>query len=637
MIVNSDTSEKILSDLGENPRPEELYEYTKEKFFLAEPNLVELTSLATGTLDHVITLKSYEDQDNFYDEMESSGSRGFAPSRIVACTDRMPTCRSTQYQLSMAEAKKLANDPRVHAIELAPHLTGRKIVPFGFEYSDGWSKDGTNSSNMKNWGLLRCVNGQQIPDWGVDGQQNQVGGITTTASGLNVDCVVFDGNIPPDHPEYARNADGTGGSRVNQFNWWSLNPVVTGQPAGTYNYTAGSAGNNGHGTHVAGIMAGNTCGWAQNANIYNISPYGEQTNGTSTPNLTQLVNYIRTWHRNKAINPATGRVNPTVVNMSFGFLGNYFPKNGGLLYSNQFVYRGVTTNHPATAPAGQTSLQAAYNGNWTPQQWYNGGVQLFKFYIDVYGVILFFYADQDAAADAAIIDGIGEGIIWCAAAGNNYDEAGMVNTSPDYNNTLNLAYAQFGTLVLYSAKYHNRLPSPAHATRNTFGAANYQSIAAVGNIGAEKIEQLDDTSQSGSRITIFAPGTNIMSSYNAAGVADPRNPAYYLAKLTGTSMASPQVAGYMATVAENYPNLTQDQAMQYMAAYQQTGAITDPSIPLPPGPVSYRGLRGASNQYLRYVPDRPVNGMAWPQQSEWLRPSTGAVYPRVNQQYRPVQ
>ena len=384
-------------------------------------------------------------------------------------------------------------------------------------------------------------------------------------------------------------------------------------------------------------MAGNTCGWAQNANIYNISPYGEQTNGTTTPSLTQLVNYIRTWNRNKPINPATGRKNPTVVNMSFGTLGNFFAKYNGLLYCNQLGYRGVITNHPASAPAGQTSLQAAYNGNWVPQQYYNAGVQLFKDYIDLYGVILFFYTLQDAAADAAIIDGIDEGIIWCAAGGNNYDEAGMVNTSPDYNNYLNFYFASIGTFALYTPRYHNRLPSPAHAARNNFGAANYQSIAAVGNIGVEKVEQLDNTSQSGSAIAIFAPGTNIMSSYNAAGVADPRNPAYYLAKLGGTSMASPQVAGYMATIAENYPNLTQAQAMQYTAAYQQTGAITDPSIPLPPGPVSYRGLRGAGNNYLRYVPDRPVNGNAWPAQSKWLRPSSGSVYPRANQQYRPVQ
>lgn len=236
MIVDSDRAEKILRELGEKPRVEEIYEYTAANFPLVQPNLTELSQLTNGAIDHVVTLKSYDDQENFYDEMESLGSRGFAPKRIVSCTDRMPIGRSTQYQLSLFEAEKLAKDPRVLAVELAPHITGRKVVPMGFEYSNGWSKDGTNASNMKNWGLLRCVNGQQIPGWGIDGQQNQVGGITTTASGLNVDCVVFDGNILPDHPEYAVNENGTGGSRVIQFNWWSLNPQVTGQPAGVYNY-----------------------------------------------------------------------------------------------------------------------------------------------------------------------------------------------------------------------------------------------------------------------------------------------------------------------------------------------------------------------------------------------------------------
>jgi subtilisin family serine protease len=327
--------------------------------------------------------------------------------------------------------------------------------------------------------------------------------------------------------------------------------------------------------------------------------------------------------------------------MSFGLIANTFPRNpsNGSIQSNQLFYNptNTTQNYPATAPAGQTSLQAAYNGNWIPQQWYNAGVQLYKDYIDIYGVILFFYTNQDAAAEAAILDGAKEGIIWCAAAGNQYNEAGMVNNSDRYNNYLNLIFATIGTFALYTPKYHNRLPAPAHANRGIFGAANYESIAVVGNIGSLPVEQLDDTSSAGSAVNVFAPGSNIMSSYNAAGVADPRNPAYFLAKLGGTSMASPQVSGYFATVAENYPNLTQNQALQYLAAYQQTGAITDNSIPLPPGPVSYRGLREAGNNYLRYVPTRPITGNAWPPQKMWLRPTSGSTYPRTNQQYRPVQ
>jgi subtilisin family serine protease len=635
MIVNSDGAEEIRRELGENPSPEAIFEYSQHKFGVVAPQILDLYT----RYNHVVTLKNYECQDNFYDEMESSGSRGYVPSRAVCCVDRMPVCRSTVYDITPLEAARLEQDPRVLAVEPDPELLGHRVKPLGYEFSNGWDKSGTVTNNMKNWGLLRCWNREQIAGWGSNGTANQTAGITTTSSGKNVDVVVFDGNLLAAHPEFAVNSDGTGGTRVNQFNWWSLNPIVTGQPAGTYNYSAGSAGNNGHGIHVAGIMAGNTCGWAQDANIYQISPYGEQTNGSTTPSLTQLVNYIRTWHGQKTINPATGRRNPTVVNMSFGSFGNFFPRDGGgsgILYSNELRYRGVVTPYPASPPAGQTSLQAAYNGNWALQQWYDAGVQMFKDYIDLYGVILYFWTNQDAAAEAAILDGANEGIIWVAAAGNQYNEAGMVNTSADFDNYMNVAAFIIGTVVIYSQKFHNRLPAPAAAQRNNYGDPNYEQICAVGNISTLVNESLSITSSAGSKVNMWAPGENIMSSYNS-GVSDPRNAAFFLNKLTGTSMASPQVAGVLACVAEQYPNMTQAEAIEYIEYFCERGIVPDLGIPLPPGPVSYYGLRGAPNYFLNYYQDRPILGNTWPQKRSWLRPASGAVYPRNSQQYRPVQ
>lgn len=630
MIVNTDTAEEILKLLGPNPAVEDLVAYTDEKFGLTNPGAI--TGLNAPT-EYVVTLEDYDCQDNFYDEMESLGSRGFAPSRKVECLFREPTCRSTKYSLTPSEAAKLLEDPRVMAVELSDAIRGVKQKPLGYEFSNGWDKSGTNASNMKNWALLRCWLRQQIPNWGSNGTANQTGAVTTTSSGANVDCVVFDGNVLPAHPEYAVNSDGTGGSRVNQINWWAYNPQVTGQPAGTYNYSAGTAGNNGHGMHVAGIMAGNTCGWAQNANIYNISPYGEQTNGSTTPDLLQLVNYIRYWHNSvKTVNPKTGRKNPTVVNMSFGNLGNYFPRvpNGNIVFDQ--IYYGptnTTQNYPASPPAGQTAQQNSYNGNWAPQAFYNGGVQLFKDYMDLYGIILCFFTFQNAAAEAAIMDGANEGIIWCAAAGNNYNEAGFLNN--------NLRFNSFIRNGPGNPIFHNRMPAPANASFGTAGTANYRSISNVGNIGTLTNEQLSITSQAGSKITMWAPGENIMSSYNSAGVPDPRNPAFFLAKLTGTSMASPQVAGIMSCIVEQYPNTRQAQVEQYLNAFCQQGIVPDLGIPLPPGPVSYYGLREAPNFFLNYYVDRPIDGNTWPQKRAWLRPTSGAVYPRVSEQYRNIQ
>ena len=328
------------------------------------------------------------------------------------------------------------------------------------------------------------------------------------------------------------------------------------------------------------------------------------------------------------MNPETGVKNPTVVNMSFGLFGNQFAReNGGRINVNQLYYRGVTQNYPASAPPGQSSLQVAYNGNWTPQQWYNAGVQLYSGYIDAYGVILYFYTSQDTAAEQAIIDGLNEGIIWCAAAGNQWNEAGFFSDHPNYVNYVNQAYAQIGSVVLYRASYHNRMPVPASA-ESARGTANFKTICVVGNISSLANQSLSQTSSAGNKVTAWAPGENIMSAYNAAGIPDPRNAAFYIAKLTGTSMASPQIAGIIACMAELYPDKRMMDYISWINAYANFNNVPDLGIPLPPGPVSLFGLREAPNVFALYYNDRPINGNTWPQKRYWIRPTNGLAYPR---------
>jgi hypothetical protein len=636
--ITSDASARVLQELGENPDPVALLSHARQYLGYQEQTLLDIEE----RVRYVVTLHDIDTQDNFYDEMESQGSRGYAPDRVVECDERMPTLRSTTYLLSTIEAARLELDPRVMAVEAHPEVSGLKPRPLGYEYSANWDKSGDVRSEMKNWGLLRAANRAQISGWGSNGTANQAAEIVTTSSGKNIDVVVFDGNILPGHPEYAVNADGSGGSRVNQINWWAYNPQVTGQAAGIYNYSAGSAGNNGHGIHVAGTMAGNTQGWASDSTIYNISPYGEQTNGTSTPTLAQLVAYIRYWHNSvKGINPATGRKNPTVVNMSFGVNSNYFvgpTLNASFPNVRDINYRGTATTYPATAPAGQTALQATYNGKWSPQTFLNAGYNLYPEYYDLYGIALIFSTGQDTAADQAIVDSMNanEGIIWCAAAGNNWDLAGVNSDSLDYNNTNNFLAGVLANVVpIYQTKYPYRLPSPAHAATGTPNTNAWKKVMVTANIGTLTNEAVDGTSSVGSACDICSPGTQIMSAYNS-GVSDPRNAAYFLNKLTGTSMASPQTAGLIACMMEQYPNSTQMEARTYIKNFANNGVMFDSNIQCPPNnPVL--SLRGAPNQVATYYPDRPPTGNPWPQARSWLRPTSGSVYPRPTIQRRNVQ
>lgn len=624
---NSDRAQHILDSLGVDPAPQDLLDYAQEHLSL---NQIASVADRQDMLDYVVTLKNYACQDNFYDEMEHLGTRGHVPNRSVECLDRMKLCRSTRYCMTAVEAQQLSQDPRVESVQLNPDSLGVRVQPLNSQFSNDWDKSASVTNTMKNWALLRMWNREQRPNWGSNGDPTQSATITTTSQGYNVDCVVFDGNLLPGHPEYAVNPDGTGGSRVQQLNWFQWNPEVTGDPAGVYDYTAGTTDNNGHGMHVAGIMCGNTQGWARSSNIYNISPYGDQNNGTRNPSIVDMVNYIRYWHNNiKTVNPATGVRNPTIVNMSFGTNGNAFPFNAGSVVIDQIYYQptDTTTPYPATPPAGQTALQATYNGNWSVEDFYNGGVQIYKEYADLYGVALFFFTVQNAALEAAIMDGASEGIIWVAAAGNQYNEAGYVNTSDRYGNFIRNGPG--------NPFFHNRLGSPANAHTGTFGSEAYRQIGVVGNLGTQVNEQLSLTTSAGSKLTAWAPGENIMSSYNS-GVPDPRNASFFLQKQTGTSMASPQISGVLACVAEQYPLMTQQDANQWMSYYSQADIIPDLAGPYPPGPVQYFGLREAPNQFGLYYNDRPVLGPVWPQQRSWIRPTTGAVYPRAVRQYRQI-
>ena len=127
-----------------------------------------------------------------------------------------------------------------------------------------------------------------------------------------------DSHINPDHPEFAKNSDGTGGSRVNQFNWFQYSSTLGYSTDATYTYsTSGASPNSNHGTHVAGTACGNTQGWARNANIYNMA-FSDTLSGVTDWD-EKLWDYLRHFHKNKDRNLKTGRRNPTITNHSWGY------------------------------------------------------------------------------------------------------------------------------------------------------------------------------------------------------------------------------------------------------------------------------------------------------------------------------
>jgi hypothetical protein len=543
----------------------------------------EMTSAPSSGSDselseYVVTLKNKDDLDIFYEDMETPGGDLYIPNRAVEVANRREISRNTHYYLTKEEADQIRNDARVLDVQPLPETLSLKVRPSYTQTSSFWDKSTSNTNTHKNWALLRSVEGAQRSNWGSNGTPSQTGTININETGRNVDVVIVDGHIDPTHPEYAVNEDGTGGSRVVQYNWFQHNPTVTGGAAGTYAYTPYSTGfntlteDNNHGAHVAGTACGNTQGWARGANIYNISPYGSNPNSFS---VLYLFDYIRAFHNSKT------NGNPTICNNSWGY-GYEVP----IANITSYTYRGVTTSGtPSAATLAAIGLPISSGG-----------------YV--------YHPGRYPALDADVEDAIADGIIMVGAASNDYMKVDVPG-GLDYNNYY--TYAGFQNI------YYHQGSSPTAAE----GAI---CVGAVGNLVNESKAQF---SNCGSRVDIYAPGQAIMSSVNSTlsfgGTTDPRNASYSIVKIQGTSMASPQVCGVLACVLETYRTMTNSEALEYITRYSKTSQMTDTGG----GYTDYTSLQGSQNRYLFFYKERQTEGNMYPKVNYRVRKASGVMYPRT--------
>lgn len=544
--------------------------------------------------EYIIILKNANDLDQFYDDMESRYGDNEIPNRVVECAYRRPMSRATHYYLSDQEAQQVALDSRVQSIDLPYHA--KNMVPTPLETQSGsiWNKSGTNSSEYVNWGLLRGYERTQRANWGSDGTPTVSGSISLNEIGRDVDVVIMDGHLVAGHPEWATNLDGSGATRFNQFNWFQYNQEVRGVAAGTYVYDLlpEGDGDNNHGNNVASIAAGSSNGWARGANIYNIRPYSSNSANNYTNYVYDVTNYIRVWHANKPINPRTGRKNPTVVNMSWGF-------TSGLDISiiSKVRYQGVEYNQPV--------------GGWTTQDRIN-----FDMVAASGSTIL--WMSRDGSIDADMTDAINDGIIMVGAAGNLFmyvDKPGGIN----YDNAF--IYLYFG-VIPFPFPYMQG-PSP--------GAS--PGVICVSAIRDTVSERKGDYSNAGPRTDIFAAGTNVAGAvYNdASQVDDARNSAFKRMKMTGTSMASPQVCGLIACGLETYPWMSAAQALQFITTTATQNQLYDLPFSTSYGAanyLSYDRLYNGPNKFAAYQSQRVTQAQVYPKKDYFVRPNTGKVYPR---------
>lgn len=497
----------------------------------------------------------------------------------------------------------------------ALHLAMKEAIDGSFFDPSGYASDWATVADaaevaykeylyLLNWGMWEMSEfwdgGSLAPEWS-DSMRTASGIQTNNPLGY----ALFNTYIDPvlTKPNFTtlraifQNADaGVSGyapsSRVNQFNWFSLTNQVSGGSNGTYTYTpyidAGNAdrtGDNNHGTHCAGTVAGNSQGWARDATIYNISPYGSNPNTLSS---SLMWDYIRAWHNTKPINPKTGRRNPTITNNSYG--------------------SSITTNYSGSYTTGKVT-RVNYRGvdfnpgrDLTTQELRDRGFYALTLQMDIPN----FFTSRNADMQDAIDDGI----IIVASAGNDYWKT--VNASDqDYNNTYNMVYNGYD----YTWNLH----------RGTGSGAGYAPIINVGATSNDVNEDKADFSNCGNQVDIFAAGEGIQSSLLSGGIDDPRDDNYELGKYQGTSMSGPQVAGVLAILAESWPNMTQAEAQQWLIDNANSDQMADTEAD---DPMDVNSLQGAPNKYLRWINQRAISGASFPQKNFRNRPTSGKTYPR---------
>ena len=507
---------------------------------------------------YVVTLKDRDDLDGFYADMKSDGYK---------ISLKRPISRSTHYYMTDLQAENLRGDSRVLAVEKRPEDLGMVKKPSAYYnnavhvHSGDFRKSGTFVPLDRDWGKLHSggTDGQRKKNsWGWNGNHTTNDNLEIFNDGRYVDVVICDNTVSFDCLEW--NSPSSGLSRFVQYEWYNeLNTYVgsidddgISLPTGNYpNYVDNATNTSNHGTHCAGTIAGRHYGWAPEANIYALQLLSGHSGTTPVPNLCEF-DYLRAFHRYKAINPETGRRNATVTSHSWGFGYDYsgdWPLGWSIDDIGAVTYRGVTYNSGNPGPSGWSleGIQADFGFNYASTE------------------IPSHYVAMAEDAKDAVEDGI---IVIAAASNDNLMAVPEIDpttgaTHQDWNNTVTLS--SLGNAV----RYYNRGSAPSTG----------EGVICVGSISTYQDFRRSSFSNYGPLVDVWAPGSNIVSATNSVGTADTKYGGNnWFQTKSGTSMATPQVSGMAALLASNIWRYTNK---DILGLIQQNSKLNDLTIDLP--------------------------------------------------------
>lgn len=522
--------------------------------------------------EYIVIARSEADIDSLHEDLVNitiarlEVDKESIPSRKVeVANERLGNPYITHYYLTDQEAEELAKDPRVVSVHLppAPDSKRRMVVQKSKSYNGIFGNFKRNSAKDKyniNWGLRRTSL--------VEAESTLGNTYSYENSGAGVDIVIMDDGIQIDHPEFK---DPSGASRVQRIDWYAATGIPGKMPLNHYKIK--NYGDAEHGTHVAAIAAGKTFGYAKNSRIYLIRIFGDQSQVIPDPDIFDL---IRVWHSKKPIDPVTKTKRPTVVNMSWGFAWYYrntpysnFPIMTGVNFRNNEKKFDVAM--PPSAEFGQIGTSGSIHGLVVPS----------------------FDVEQQLAED--------EGVIFVRAAGNYSNKIDNPN-GIDFNNyyTTNKFFA--GMIPPGQPIYYHRGGSPR--SNNTIVVAAARDKTTL--VKKKPREVLDSYSERGPGCDVVAPGTNItsatskLSSYEKMEYVWGKNSSvdrsHRVSKVSGTSMAAPQVTGILALYLSQNPAATPAETKAWINSVAIKNQVFDNTAP--DSWNNLNSLLGGSNNYL---------------------------------------
>lgn len=459
--------------------------------------------------EYIVTLKTDADPSSFQAEMTNSTGDSNIPSRTVDVANaRLGSKRNTHYALTDEEATSLKNDSRVLDVAIPPDQDENLEIGFNASENVNFYKGTSDSGQYYDWGKHRHSITEETQAW----YPTLAGKYDYILDGTGVDVVIQDSGLQVDHPEFN---DAAGVSRVQLIDWYAASGL-SGLQSANHNRDT-----DGHGTHVGGTAAGLTFGWARNARIYGLKVNGLEGSGDSGTGISinDVFDVIKLWHRNKPIDPITGRKRPTIINASWGYST---PASS----INSVSYRGVTYtsgNDPSFNSSPNTHMRDTYGiypyiSNFA----YRAPVRV-------------------ASVDTDVQELIDEGVHVCIAAGNNSFKVD-VSGGDDYNNSFDRGSGDV---------FYHRGSSPYSTEAFMVG-----SLLSENATGDKKV----NFSTTGPGVDIYAAGDEILScTSNSNKFSDAAywgNSSFRQTNINGTSMASPQVCGVGALYLQSNPGIS---------------------------------------------------------------------------------